>query len=267
MTMVVYADMLLVTAFLYILSCIILFGLIYNYHIRLPAVIVGSMAGALLSTYIFVLFLKTTVPKLLYLLFFMLLMAISLGISYKFESKRIFLKSMLSLFVIGLCEAGVSVLLLTITAHRIKNWQFLYIAFLIFIQIVAIIILFRQNNKIKLYRQSVILEIKNVSGERIRALVDSGNVLKDPVYGRPVIIFSHRYKERLKQVIKDKFTVPCFTVNGTSLLEGGFISELVVVKGKNERIYYNIPVAFGSVGLTKDGFEAIIPTDYAGGLK
>ena len=266
MTLVVYADTLIVISFLYILSGLILFGLIYNYRIRLPSIIVSAMTGALLSTYIFILFIKSKAPAFIYLPFLIALLTVSLGIAFKFESRKVFFKSLVSLFFISLAEAGVAVFLLSIIAYRVRNWIVLYIVMIIFVELIMMIVIFRQSRVIKMHRQSVQLKIIGTEAELIRGLADTGNILRDPIYSRPVVILSIEYANVLDKVLDEKFEINCHTVNGSSVLHGGIVKEMMLINRKNERVYYNVPIAFSSMGFAKDGFGAIIPIDYAGGL-
>lgn len=266
MTLVVYADTLIAVTFLYSLSGLILFGLIYNYRIRLPNIIVGSMTGALLSTYVLVLFLKSHVPVYLYLPFLILLFSVSLGIAYRFENGKAFCKAILSLFVINLAQAGAAVILLSLVAYRCRNWILLYIVLVVFAEAAVIVVLFRQSRVIAMHRKSVLVQISGMNTEPLRGLIDTGNILCDPEHHRPVILVSSEYREKVSELLADPFEMVCFTVNGQSLIDGGVIRELTVKCRKKERVFYNVPIAFSSVGFTEDGFGAIIPYEYAGGL-
>lgn len=266
MTLVVYADTLVVVTFLYSISGLILFGLVYNYHIRLPNIIIGSMVSALLSTYVFILFLKSHVPIYLYLPFLILMFALSMGIAYRFESRKNFYKAILSLFVVNLAQAGVAVILLSLVAYRCRNWILVYIALVALAEAAVIAVLFRQSRLIVMHRRSVLVQVVGMNTEPLRGLIDTGNILRDPEHHRPIILLSSEYREKTSELIAEPFEMICFTVNGQSVIDGGFVGELIVKCRKKERVFYNVPIAFSSAGFTEDGFGAIIPYEYAGGL-
>lgn len=266
MTLVVYADTLIVVTFLYGISSLILFGLICNYPIKLPNIVIAAMSTALLSTYILIQFLRSRVPFYLYLPFWAILLSVSIGIGYRFESRMAFFRGLLALFSINLAQAGVAIILLSVIAYRVKNWIFLYIASIVFAEMFVIVLLFRQNRFFAMYKNTVQLKIKGNNEELLRAIVDTGNILRDPLYYRPVILISPDYKSSINDEITERFEVLCFTVSGESMLEGGIISEVTVMYGKRERLFYNVPVAFSSEGFMSDGFGAIIPKAYAEGL-
>ncbi len=266
MTLVVYADTLTAVTFLFCLSGLILFGLIFNYKLYFPRIIVSSMISALLSAYIFIQFLRSHVPVYLYFPFLILLIAVALGIAYDFENKRSFVKGILSQFVINLAQTGVAIILLSVIAYRWHNWIFIYIFSVALTESVVIVVLFRQSRYIGLQKRTVQIEIRGESREKIRALVDTGNILRDPVYNRAVILISPEYKKTVSVNIVEPFEMECFTVNGESMLEGGIVSEAVIICKNKENLLYNVPVAFGAAGFVQNGFAAIIPVEYARGM-
>ena len=266
MTLVVYADTLVVVTFLYCLSCLLLFGLIYRHPIRPAPLIVGAMAGALLSTYMIVLFVKASVPACAGIFSVPVILVISLSISYRFRKTTELLKATLSLIFLSIVEAGVAVILLSILAYRNRYWIMIYIVCLVFFQGLAIILIVRQSGSISLHRKVINIKVKGTDMEYVKGLADSGNVLKEPGCGRPVIIFTEELRDELSQVLCEGFTLKCVTINGTDYIEGGYINVISLFVGNREREYFHVPVAFCNVSLSDQGFGAIIPIEYAHGL-
>ncbi len=266
MTLVVYADTLVVVTFMYCLSCLLLFGLIYRHPIRPAPLVVGAMVGAILSTYMIILFVKATVPTAIGILFVPVILILAVGISYRFRKITELLKAALSVMFLSLVEAGVAVLLLSLLAYRTRYWLGIYIISLILIQGLAIILIVRQSSTIALHRKILKLKINGYHGEYIRGIGDSGNVLKAPECGRPVIIFSDDLREELSRLLRERFSMKCVTINGTDIIEGGYLNVVSVNYGIREREYFHVPVAFSRISLSEQGVGAIIPIEYAGGL-
>lgn len=265
MTLVVYADTLLLVSFLYSMSGLVLFGLIYNYKIRAPMIIIASVVGGAISSLMVIMTIKLKIPLLFLLVAIFLTMALSLRISYEFETFRMFFKGIVALFVIGLTESGISVLIISIVAYKVSFWFPLYVIILIIIYGLAIILLYRNSKWIELHKYSVRLKLLQ-NREEIRGMVDTGNVLTDPLHGRPVIILSSEYREEVSVLWCESFEMSCYTVNGESRLKGGVVRVLMISNGNREKIYYNVPVAIGNFDFLSEGFGAIVPVDYVGGL-
>lgn len=267
MTLVIYADTLMVVTFMYCLSCLLLFGLIYRHPIRPAPLFVGATIGALLSTYMIIFFVKGSVPTIIGIIAIPVILLISSSISYKMKTITDILKAVMSLIWLSLAEAGVAVLLISVLAYRGKYWIGVYIISLVIIQGIAIILIVRQGNDSLFHRKVLKVRIAEYKGEYIRGLADSGNVLRSPDSCRPVIVFSDEYRDELSCILEQPFTMQCVTINGTDYIDGGYISKLSLSLGIGEKEYFHVPIAFSRITLSKQGIGAIIPVEYAAGLQ
>jgi stage II sporulation protein GA (sporulation sigma-E factor processing peptidase) len=107
---------------------------------------------------------------------------------------------------------------------------------------------------------SVQLTIGTDAGEKtVRALVDTGNGLNEPISGAPVVLVR---KSCLKQVAPHNAhtrTVPCMTIGGVKLLRA-YRAPYVRVQAKRgeERITEGVYVAEVDEGRLGEGVDAII---------
>ena len=107
---------------------------------------------------------------------------------------------------------------------------------------------------------SVQVTIGTTAGEKtMRALVDTGNGLNEPISGSPVVLVR---KACLKEVVPQKAhtrAVPCMTIGGVKLLRA-FRASYIRVQAKQgeERVTEGVYVAEVDEGRLGEGIDAII---------
>ena len=105
----------------------------------------------------------------------------------------------------------------------------------------------------------------------LHALVDSGNLLRDPLSGRGVIVADRdRFRNRLPQaLLDDRFPtdhslacrtrlIPVKTAAGDGILRAILPDSLTVFDGKSRQAADYL-IAFTSLGNRVEGFDALCP--------
>ncbi len=104
----------------------------------------------------------------------------------------------------------------------------------------------RRNISMKVHVDACSAEINVVTDKgqaKLKALVDTGNGLTEPLSGRPVILVKQGYIEILKPKNAKERMVPCVTISGFKMLKAFKAKHVFVYNGDEERKTDNVYVA------------------------
>ena len=148
--------------------------------------------------------------------------------------------------------AGFLMLLVTYGYHDLKyflNNMLLMAPFILYLYIKE------QNNlkRVVNYYTKVLINLKNNRHLELKAFIDSGNKLQDPITHKYIILIN---KKRLKGIynIRSPMYVPIITINKTSLLECIPVKNIEV----NGKVYENYLLGLSDTFKMQDGIECLL---------
>lgn len=107
---------------------------------------------------------------------------------------------------------------------------------------------------------SVLVTISTEAGEAtMRALVDTGNGLTEPISGAPVVLVSEKRMREVQPQAAPMRSIPCMTIGGLKMLRGFKASSVRVQAGQGaERVTEGVYVAAVNDGRLGADVDAII---------
>lgn len=274
MNTVIYADILIVI------------NLIVNYLLlRATSVILGAehksfrfllsaFAGGLFSLIIFV----ENIPLWVNIAVKFLFISIMILIAYKIRKIGEFLKYFAAFFLCNFAFAGIMLtinILFSSNAVIFKN-GIVYFDIGIFTLIVSslccyialsVISRFTKNRMVNnlIYEISMYYEGKYVSS---KALLDTGNTLKDGFSGKPVIIAEKHAAEKLIPdnsditQLKNFRLIPYSTINSGGALPAFLLDKVIVFKGGKEIVLKNVYLAVAEKKIISSDYSALLGTSF-----
>ncbi len=216
--MKIYIDLLFILNFIYDFLLLVTVSVTLKRSAKLKRLIFGSITGAL-STFIILL------PLNKYILFFLKIFTgfIMLLITFSFKNIKYFINNLIYLYMSSVILAG----FLYFLKIEFNNLSYILILFLAPIILYLYIKEQKQLKKVVNYYKKVLITFKNNTTLELKAFIDSGNRLKDPITHKYIILIN---KKRLKGIynIRSPMYVPINTVNQKSLLECISIKNIIV---------------------------------------
>lgn len=255
--MVIYLDVVLfenfiVNAFLLLLTC--------QSTLHKPKKLRLFMAAAFGSTYVLTIFFKST--YFLSLLPFKLLVAIlmiliTLGKRNLKEILKLFLLFMLySMGLAGLC------LFIQMQQGQGYNFDFCIVNFsyktgMLCIMIGYIMVYFIVKFlKDRGFTEEFIYDVEMEKGgcrEEFKAFLDTGNELKEPATGLPVILVERKFLDKLTINEDELYIIPYMVIKGDRGTLKAFRADEVSVKNKKNSRKISAMIAYCDNTLSKDG--------------
>ncbi len=253
-TMIVYLDLVIIINF--IIDCLLLISVdvLLKRNAKFKRILFAALLGSL-ST--FILFLIGS--SILLLLLKLLISVLMILIAFKYQSFKYFKDNLFWLYIISIILGGTIYLLNDQIALVNSGIVFSKNGFkinLILLIILAPIILYKyikyQKNFKNNYSNYYDVDIYYM-GEKISetGFLDTGNKLKDPYFGRPIILVN---KELITKDVKT-FLVPYHVLNDNGLLEV-FKPEKIIVNNKTIK-----KVLVGLSDVSLNGVKIILNTE------
>ena len=269
--LVVYADILIILNFLVDYFLLLATAGILNYKLKIYRLILASLFGGISSLYIFLpqgTPLQSIIVKLL-------ICSVTTVICFKFESFKMYIKSILLFFVITSGYAGLMMAFWHIFEPEglLINNSVVYLnispIILVSVTVVTYLIfwilhkIFSKSNKAcEECDIKVCITEKSVD---LHALVDTGNSVED-IFGRSEIIIADASKLELlfgkdfknNAELKPRFrVVPFSTISGEDILKGIRCDEAYIYKN-NKTIRLEKPILAASKVPLNDEYNAIV---------
>ncbi len=242
--MKIYLDLLFLLNFIYDALLLITVSITLKRNTKFKRILLGALFGAI-STFIILIPLNKYILLLLKILagFLMLL------VTYGYHDLKYFLNNMLYLYMTSVILAGF-LYFLKLEFNNLSYFLILLIApFILYLYIKE------QNNlkRVVNYYTKVIINLKNNRHLELKAFIDSGNKLQDPITHKYIILIN---KKRLKGIynIRSPMYVPIKTVNKTSLLECIPVKSIEV----NGKVYENYLLGLSDTFKMQDGIECLL---------
>lgn len=252
--MIIYLDLVILINF--IIDCLLLISvdILLKRKTRFRRILFASLLGSASTIMLFLVH-----SNLLLLLFKLLISIFMVIIAFKYESFHYFKDNLFWLYIISIILGG-SIYLLNDQIALVNNG----LAFskngfkinLILLIVIAPIILYKyikyqksfKNNYSNYYDVDIYY-----MGEKLSetGFLDTGNKLKDPYFGRPIILVN---KNLIKKEVKT-FFVPYNVVNNNGILEV-FKPEKIVVNKKRIK-----KVLIGLSDVSLNGVKIILNTE------
>lgn len=251
MLIIIYIDLVIVINFIIDILLLISVDLLLKRRAKFKRIVIASLLGSLSTLLLF--YITSSIILLLFKLLISIFMVI---ISFKYESFNQFKDNIVWLYIISIILGG-SIYLLNNQIALINNGLvFSESGFkinLFILSIISPIIVFKyikyQKNFKNTYSETYDVNIY-YKGTKVTStgFLDTGNKLKDPYFGRPIILVN---KELIKKEV-NTFYVPYNTVNKEGLLEV-FKPDKVII---NEKINRRILIGLSDVNL--NGIKIIL---------
>lgn len=251
MLIIIYVDLVIIINLLIDLLLLISVDLLLKRRAKFKRILIASLLGSLSTLLLFY------INSSMILLFFKLLLSIFMVIiAFKYISFNHFKDNLIWLYIISIILGGTIYLFNNQIALVNNGLVFSKNGFkinLIILSIISPIIIFKYLKYQKSFK-NIYSETYNVDiyykGIKVTStgFLDTGNKLKDPYFGRPIILVN---KELIKKEV-NTFYVPYNTVNKEGLLEV-FKPDKVKI---NEKINKKILIGLSDVNL--NGIKIIL---------
>lgn len=248
---IIYIDLVIVINFIIDILLLISVDLLLKRRAKFKRIVIASLLGSLSTLLLF--YITSSIILLLFKLLISIFMVI---ISFKYESFNQFKDNIVWLYIISIILGG-SIYLLNNQIALINNGLVFsgsgFKINLFILSIISPIIVFKyikyQKNFKNTYSETYDVNIY-YKGTKVTStgFLDTGNKLKDPYFGRPIILVN---KELIKKEV-NTFYVPYNTVNKEGLLEV-FKPDKVII---NEKINRRILIGLSDVNL--NGIKIIL---------
>ncbi len=279
MKTVIYADILVVlnimVNYLLLRAVSALFGTQRN-PVRL---LVSSLIGGVFSLIIFI----ENIPLLLNLILKTLFMSVMVIVAFKTRKISDFLKNSAAFFLCNFAFAGIMLavnVFISPNAVYYKNGAVYFdvdILTLIALSVGCYVVLslisrFTRDRMVRnlLYDISVTYGEKTVSG---KALLDTGNALKDAFSGNPVIVAEKSFVEKLigdnadVTVMKNFRLIPYSTINSGGALPAFLADEIRVIFEGKRVVLRNVYVALTEKKIISSDYSVLLGSAFLDAVK
>lgn len=227
--MKIYLDVLFFLNFGFDFLLLLVVSIILRRNVRLIRMILGGLVGGLS---IFILFLKINSFELFILK--ILISVIMILVTFSYKNIRYFVKNFFFLYSASMILGGFLYFLNIEFSYKQEGLVFYHdglsinFIFLIIFSPVILYIYIRQglnlkNNFSNYYKVNIYLKNKKI---RLNGFLDTGNKLKDPYSGKPIIVVNE------KSIKKDNYNyllVPVKTVSEESMMRCIKIDEVEII--------------------------------------
>lgn len=239
--MKIYLDLLFFLNFGFDFILLLVVSIILRRNVSLTRIVLGGLIGGLS---IFILFLKINSFELFILKILISIIMILASFSYK--NIKYFMKNFFFLYSASMILGGFLYFLNVQFSYKQKGLVFYHdglsinFIFLLIFSPLILYIYIRQgltlkNNFSNYYKVNLYFNNKKI---RLNGFLDTGNKLKDPYSGKPIIIVNEK---RIKQPSDKFFLVPMKTVGGESFIKCFKIDELEIVGiGKKKNVLLGV---------------------------
>lgn len=252
--MKIYVDILFIINLTYDFLILNIVNIILNRNIKIKRIFFGSLIGSFSSFIMFI-------PKINNILIVFLLSIIMLIITFKYKD-IIYLKNNILYYYMVSVIFGGFLYLINLKFNNFYNPADIYnrkilinfIGIILIAPIVYFLYLYSyKNNKVNMQNYYDLSCALNNNIHNLKAFYDSGNLIKDPYKGRPVILID---KKILTCDIKNKspIYVPCKMINNNVLIECYKPSLLII----NNKVINNCLIGLWSNNNFYDGIDALI---------
>lgn len=245
--MKVYLDLLFILNFGFDFILLLTVSIILRRNITLKRIILGSIIGAVS---IFTLFMKINSLQLFLIKIIISILMILATFSYK--NIKYFFKNFFFLYTISMLLGGFLYFLNVEFSYKQEGLVFYHdklsinVVFLIILSPIILYIYIRQamhlkNNYSNYYKVNILFHNKTI---HLNGFLDTGNKLKDPYTGKPVMIVN----EKIIDLKEDPYAlIPITTINGKSMIKCIKVDEIEIIGiGKKKDVL---------LGLTKTKIE------------
>ena len=227
--MKIYLDVLFLLNFGFDFLLLLVVSIILRRNVRLIRIIFGGLVGGLS---IFILFFKINSFKLFILK--ILISVIMILVTFSYKNIRYFMKNFFFLYSASMILGGFLYFLNIEFSYKQEGLVFYHdglsinFIFLIIFSPIILYIYIRQglnlkNNFSNYYKVNIYLKNKKI---RLNGFLDTGNKLKDPYSGKPIIVVNE------KSIKKDNYNyllVPVKTVSEESMMRCIKIDEVEII--------------------------------------
>ena len=217
--MKIYLDLLFFLNFGFDFILLLVVSIILRRNVSLTRIVLGGLIGGLS---IFILFLKINSFELF--IFKILISIIMILTSFSYKNIKYFMKNFFFLYSASMILGGFLYFLNVQFSYKQEGLVFYHdglsinFIFLLIFSPLILYIYIRQgltlkNNFSNYYKVNLYFNNKKI---RLNGFLDTGNKLKDPYSGKPIIIVNEK---RIKQPSDKFFLVPMKTVGGESFIK------------------------------------------------
>lgn len=252
--MKIYIDFILLINFLFDFILLIGISITLKRNVKIYRIILGSIFGAFT---IFIMFLN--ISPFLYFILKMLSGIIMLIITFNYKDLKYTIYNLLYLMILSVIVAGSLYLLNIELGYENVGMIFftngsntnIILLFLVAILVILIYIKILQkykNNISKYHKVNLYLKNKILY---LNGYVDTGNVLRDPYFLKPILIVNKNIK-----IESEKFIiVPFETLNSKGLLKGYLVDKVYI---SDIGYFYNVYVARAPNDFNLNGADIIL---------
>lgn len=195
--------------------------------------------------------------------------AVLVAIAFSFQSWKAFLKGVLFFFGAGFIYVGVMIAMwLTfrpagLVIHNATIYFNISPKLLIISALLAYLVstlLIKLHNRVTAKNQLYSLSICHADlSISLCAFVDTGNKLKEPFSGAPVIVVDASLAQPLFIEQRDKMRViPCHTIQGEGMLQAYQADKVIITSGRQKIVLSNQYIALSKEPLSNGEFSALI---------
>ena len=253
--MVIYVDIIFLINLIYDFLILTLVNIVLRRGVKNKRVLLGSIVGSISSFSIFFPFLNNIFITIL-------LSIVMLLVTFKYKDFIYLKNNIIYFYMISVIFGGFLYLINIKFNNYIFNQNTYYqnkilinfIGIIFISPIVAILYLYTyKNNQINHNNYYDLVVSLNDKIHNLKAFYDTGNLVKDPYKGRPVILID---KEILYGDIKNKspIYVPCHMVNNLIMIEC-YKPNLLII---NNHVINNCLIGLWNKNHFYDGINAII---------
>lgn len=254
MLIIIYIDLIILINFIIDMLLLISVDMLLKRRAEFKNIIISALVGSISTLSLF--YFKSGFVLMIFKLVISTLMVL---IAFKYESFKYFKDNLVWLYVIGIILAGTIYLFNNQIALVNNGLVFSKNGFsinLIMLLIISPLIVYKyfklqrgfKNDYLDLYDVEIYYEGYKLIGT---GFLDTGNKLKDPYFGRPIILVN---KDLITRKVKS-FLVPYHTVNNESLLKV-FKPDKVIINKKKVR-----KVLVGLTDVNLNGVKIILHTE------
>ncbi len=228
--MIIYADLLFFINFIVVY---IIIGIVSAYKyakILLRKKVLSALLGGIFAVFIYVNNFTTPVKVIIYLLSIFIICKVAYGkktMSYMIIFLFvIFVMQSVFILIISLFKNNIALTLRNNIMYFDISPKLILLCFLITYPVVYLISKFMQIQKKKrIYNLTIINNGKSVN---VKALFDSGNLLKEPISKKDVIILEAEFATKLLTQDKKMIEIPYCTVSGSGILKA-FMPDIIFI--------------------------------------
>ncbi len=231
--MIVYADLLFLINFVIVFIVIGIVGAYKYVKISPKRRIFAALAGGLLAVFIYVCNFIVPIKVIIYLLSVFIICKLAFGGTMRRNINNILIfmfvifvmQSVLVLFV-SFFENNIALTLKNNIMYFDVSPSLIMLCFLITYPVVCILSKFMQvNKKNRIYNLTIINNGKSVN---VKALYDSGNILKEPISKKDVIILEAEFAQKLLSGDEKIIEIPYCTVSGDGIIKA-FMPDVIFI--------------------------------------